>query len=44
VRDGTAGTGEGRSKKVAEQRAAAETLEALLAAESVRAGGGEPVR
>lgn len=43
VRQRSAGRGEGRSKKVAEQRAAAEALEALLAAESVRAGGGEPV-
>lgn len=43
VRERSAGRGEGRSKKVAEQRAAAEALEALLAAESVKAGGGEPI-
>ncbi len=43
LRERPAGRGEGRTKKVAEQRAAAEALEALLAAESVEAGGGEPV-
>lgn len=43
VRERFAGRGEGRTKKVAEQRAASEALEALLAAESVKAGGGEPV-
>ncbi len=43
VRERPVGRGEGRSKKLAEQRAAAEALEALLAAESVEAGGGEPV-
>lgn len=43
VRERFTGRGEGRSKKVAEQRAAAEALEALLAAEAVRAGGVEPV-
>ena len=43
VREGSAGRGEGRSKKAAEQSAAAEALEALLAAEAVEEGGGEPV-
>ena len=43
VRDRPAGRGEGRSKKVAEQRAAAEALEGILAAEAVEAGGGEPI-
>ena len=43
VRESPAGRGEGRSKKAAEQRAAAEALDALLAAESVEEGGGEPV-
>lgn len=43
VRDRPAGRGEGSSKKVAEQRAAAEALEGILAAEAVEAGGGEPI-
>ncbi len=42
VREKAAGRGEGRSKKVAEQRAAAEALEALLAAEPAE-GVGETV-
>ena len=43
IRDRPAGRGEGRSKKVAEQSAAAEALEGILAAEAVEAGGGEPI-
>lgn len=43
VRDRSAGRGIGRSKKIAEQEAAAEALEGLLAAEAVAAGGGEPL-
>lgn len=43
VRERAAGRGSGRSKKVAEQEAAAEALEGLLAAEAVAAGGGEPI-
>lgn len=43
IQDLAAGTGVGRSKKRAEQRAAAEALQAFLAGESVAAGGGEPV-
>jgi ribonuclease-3 len=43
IRERPAGRGEGRSKKVAEQRAAAEALEGILAAEAVEAGGGEPI-
>lgn len=43
IRGRAAGRGEGRSKKLAEQRAAAEALEGILAAEAVEAGGGEPI-
>lgn len=43
VQDRPAGRGHGRSKKLAEQKAAAEALEGLLAADAVEAGGGEPV-
>ncbi len=45
VRERAAGRGEGHSKKAAEQRAAAEALEgfeALLGAEVMEEGGGEP--
>jgi ribonuclease-3 len=43
IRNLPAGRGQGRSKKLAEQEAAAEVLEGLLAAEAVEAGGGEPI-
>jgi len=43
IRDRPAGRGKGRSKKLAEQKAAAQALEGLLAADAVGAGGGEPV-
>ena len=43
LRGEPAGRGTGRSKKVAERRAAAEALDGLAAAERIEAGGGEPV-